>query len=306
MFGGDGQFGMLQFQQQLHSAPLQTGPFHLQEPPRFVRTTSTKPNPATQHGHTEQGLRIVKARNVSGPPPIPQVSPTGFSAGRRQRVARKDESNKNDNSPPAEVVDTSEQHGRVNKRPRVAPGAKKVQGGQQQTLQSSQTRILSKVPEHLILRSDPVDAQAGNIFGAQSQSIAHTTGILRPQPRMANQQIAAPRKPGLDKPGMGMFQLQANHPPPPQSLNRPNNQLFTSSSQFGTFGLTILATPDRLSGPPSVIAGPQVAPSIPSPLTPSLRFPFEVFKYPTGEHYTNYLTAQVIKVLYEDFYQDVG
>lgn len=296
---------MLEFQQELRSTQLQTGPFNLQEPPRFVRTTSMKPNPAIQDGHIEHGLRIVKARNVSGPPSVPPVSPTGFSARRRQHVARTEKSNKKADSSPEEFIDTSGKDGRVNKRPRVAPGANTAQGGQQGTLQSGQTRILSKVPEHLILRSDPVDAQARNIFGAQSQSMTHTTSILRPQPRMANQQTAAPRKPGLDKPGMGMFQLQANHLPP-QSFNRTNNQLFNSSSQFGPFGPTLLATPDRLSGPPSVIAGPQVAPSIPSPLSPSLRFPFDVFKYPSGEHYTTYLTAQVIKVLYENFYQDVG
>ncbi|PVH78332.1 hypothetical protein DL98DRAFT_254981 [Cadophora sp. DSE1049] len=305
VFAGDEQFGMLQFQQQHRVTQLQTGQFNLQEPPRFARNISTQSKLATEDGLIDPELRTSNTQNMSGPRTIPQASPTGFSARRRQHVARKDKSNNKSNSPPEQAIDTGGKDGRVNKRLRVTVGANKAQGGQRGALHFSQTPSLGKVPEQLVLRSDRVDAQGGKVFGAQPQSMTHFTSILRPQPRMANQQIAAPRKPGLDKPGMGMFQLQANHPPPPQTFNAFNNQSFDTPSHIDVFGPTPMFNPDRLQGPPSVIVGPQVAPAVPSPITPSLRFPFDVFKYPTGEHYTKYLGPQVIKVLYENFYQDV-
>ncbi|KAH7403688.1 hypothetical protein BKA64DRAFT_458604 [Cadophora sp. MPI-SDFR-AT-0126] len=306
VFADNEQFGMLQFQQQLRVTQLQTGPFNLREPPQFARNIPRQSKPVKEAGFINPEPRNFNTADMAEPSTIAQASPIGFSARRREHVAKRGKTNKKSNPTPEQAIDKGGKDGRVNKRPRVTLGANTPQGGQRGASQFNQTPSLGKVPEQLVLRSDPAGTPGGKVFGAQPQNTNHVTSILRPQPRMANQQIAVPRKPSLEQPGMGMFELQGNHSPAPQNLNPFSNQPFGPPLRLDAIGRNPVFNPDRLQGPPSVIVGPQVAPAIPSPITPSLRFPFEVFKYPTGEHYAQYLGPQVIKVLLENLYKDVG
>ncbi|KAK0115077.1 hypothetical protein ONS96_013547 [Cadophora gregata f. sp. sojae] len=304
VFASDEQFSMYRFQKQLQPTKMRTGSFNLQEPPRFESTVSTQAKLATENEFIDLELHTTNTLNNTGPENIPQASPNGFSARRQQHVARKDKTATQSDPRGKEATDKGARDGRASKRLRVTAEVDTVREGQGGGRRRNMTLNLAEVPKQLILKSNPV-SQGGQVARAQPQNMDQATSILRPQPRMANQQFSTPRKPSLEKPGMGMFQLQSNDPRASQNVFAVNNQSFAATSHLDAFGPTPIPNPDRLQGPPSMIAAPPLAPAAPSPITPSLRFPFDVFKYPTGEHYTQYLGPQVVKILYENFYQDV-